>query len=109
MLRSPLPFQGQYVHGLRQPSGDQSPTTRALLIRERRQREFDRGARIEGLRVNRVRTEQADTRVEDIQALGDLWRDDLDADAVGEENFNEPTLSGAVRRLQTISGNRRAQ
>lgn len=104
MLRSPLPFQGTYVHGTRQPSGDQSPTTRALLIRERRQREFDRGARVEELRVNRVRTDQT---LEDMPAIKDFWRDDLDADGVGEENFDESFYSADARRLRTISGNRR--
>lgn len=104
MLRSPIPFHSQYVHGTRQSSGDQSPTTRALLIRQRRQREFNRGAHVEELRINRVRADQSS---EDMQTLMDFWRDDLDADGVGEENFDEAMVGGDVRRLRTISGNRR--
>lgn len=108
MIRSPMPSQGRYIHGTRQPSGDQSPTTRALVIRQRRQREFDRGARVEELRVSRVRTEQTEPRREDMQISKDFWRDDLDADGVGEENFEDLVPAADVQRLRTISGNRRA-
>lgn len=103
MIRSPAP-----LYSNRHPSGDQSPTARAQLMRERRQREFVRGAQIEGLRVRRAQ----DTSHDDPQtavAMQNFWRDDLDADGVGEEN-NDPllTLELAFRRLRTVSGNRRA-
>ena len=105
MIWSPL-LPRQHIHGGRQPSGDQSPTARATQIRERRQREYIRGARIEGLRITRTR--EGGPLAGDGNTAHDFWREDLTADAVGEENFEDATLMGAVRRLRAVSGNRRA-
>ncbi|KAK5088901.1 hypothetical protein LTR05_003124 [Lithohypha guttulata] len=106
MIRSPAFFQGQYLHGPRQPSGDQSPAARAQSIRERRQREFSRGARVERLRVTRMSNGMPLPGIDQTNNFDNIWRDDLDADGVGEENFEDLTLAQAFRRLRVLSGNR---
>lgn len=101
MMRSPIQLPGG-----RHPSGDQSPAVRAQLIRERRQREFVRAARVEGLRVRRIQEQGQDDA--EIVAMTNFWRDDLDADGVGEENDPSIGMEVAFQRLRTVSGNRRA-
>lgn len=105
--------------------GEQSPTVRAISLRERRNRELQRSVRAEGVRLQRLRmrdeamftqrtldtNQQADgvgigegPRAELLQ---DIWRDDLDADRVGEENF-EPELDVTRPRvMRVVSGNAR--
>lgn len=108
MVRTPV-TGGRYGHNPRQPSGDLSPTTRALLMRERRQREFMRSARVEGLRIGRTRgiedggTEGRNT----INQTINLWREDLDADSVGDENFEDGSATPDLRGIRAMSGNRR--
>lgn len=99
-------------HGLRdnrQASGEPSPTAQATMIRERRQREFRRGLRIEGLRIDRSRTDTRNTGAatgSDVDLLN-IWRDDLDADSVGEENFEDGVTGAMLRGMRAVSGNRR--
>ncbi|KAK5102203.1 hypothetical protein LTR70_004505 [Exophiala xenobiotica] len=108
MVRTPA-TGGRYGHNPRQPSGDLSPTTRALLMRERRQREFMRSARVEGLRIGRTRggrdggTEGRNT----VNQTINLWREDLDADSVGDENFEDGFATPDLRGIRAMSGNRR--
>lgn len=108
MFRSPLPPHGSNLRQTRQAPSDLSPTAGAILMRERRQREFIRGARIEGLMLDRIRNTGTMARATTGDELDNVWRDNLDADAVGEENFEDPTLLTSFRRLRTVSGNRRA-
>ena len=109
MIRIPIAGSRQ-SHNLRHPSGDLSPTARALLIRERRQREFTRSARIEGLRIGRTRdrgvTRESEAPASTINDIN-LWREDLDADRVGEENFEDEIAMPLFRGIRAISGNRR--
>lgn len=108
VIRSPLLPRSRHSRESRQASDEQSPTRRAILMRERRQREFVRGARVEGLIINRVRNDGPMAQTAWAEEVNNFWRDNLDADAVGEENFEDPVLIDAFRRLRTISGNRRA-
>ncbi|KAK5940134.1 hypothetical protein PMZ80_007553 [Knufia obscura] len=109
MIRTPM-TGSRHGHNPRQPSGDMSPTARALLIRERRQREFARSAHIEGLRIGRMR-DGANNREEEAAANAvdeaNLWREDLDADSVGDENSEDATTMPTFRGIRAISGNRR--
>lgn len=108
MVRSSAARHG--INTVRQASGELSPTAQAIMIRERRQREFRRGLHVEGLRIDRS---QANTRQPragpstDVDPFN-IWRDDLDADGVGEENFEEVALEPMLRRMRVFSGNRRA-
>ncbi|KEF52288.1 uncharacterized protein A1O9_11528 [Exophiala aquamarina CBS 119918] len=99
--------------------GEQSPVLRAINMRERRSRELWRSMRVEGARMrrNRLRGEglfdeptPGNARVRRRQrGLEEPWRDDLNADRVGEENF-EAEFSirhGGVMRV--VSGNARGQ
>ena len=91
--------------------GEQSPTIRAIGIRERRAREIRRGVRVEAMRADREgaeenardRTEERDTdlvqHVRDRRRQG--WRSGLDADRVGEENFG-----GGVETAEGFLGGR---
>jgi len=102
----------------RQVSGGQSPTIRAMLIRERRHREFVRSARAESLRISRARggadgglnvddDGQRNGRPRD-ELDDNFWRADLNADAVGEENFDDGTSAADFQaRMRVMSGNRR--
>lgn len=95
------------VRNNRQVSGELSPTAQASMIRERRQRESRRGLRIEGLRIDRSRTFAGRAGGgNDIDPL-DVWRDDLDADSIGEENFEDTTTGQMLRGMRAVSGNRR--
>lgn len=107
MIRSSAARQG--TNSNRQASGELSPTAQAHMLRERRQREFARGLRVEGLRIDRSRT---DTRRSGTGSGNDVdpfsvWRDDLDADGVGEENFEEASAGPMLRGMRVVSGNRR--
>ncbi|KAI1629351.1 hypothetical protein EDD37DRAFT_661313 [Exophiala viscosa] len=105
--------------------GEQSPTVRAINLRERRNRELQRSVRAEGVRLQRLRmrdealftqgTAAANPPARGIgtgegapgEMLQDIWRDDLDADRVGEENF-EPELDVTrPRTMRVVSGNAR--
>ena len=105
--------------------GEQSPTVRAISLRERRNRELQRGARAEGVRLQRLRIRDEAMFAQDTatanppargmgigegargETLQDIWRDDLDADRVGEENF-EPELDVTRRgTMRVVSGNAR--
>lgn len=97
--------------GVRSYSGDQSPTTRAMIVRGRRQREFDRSTRIERLRIARMRQHDRihATSPDDGREPGyvnvdydDPWRDDLDADRVGEENFDDGHARPSLVRATNI-------
>lgn len=107
MVRSSAARQGLRTN--RQVSGELSPTAQASMIRERRQREFRRGLRVEGLRIDRTRTDTRDITTgsrNDVDPFN-IWRDDLDADGVGEENFEDATTGSMLRRMRAVSGNRR--
>ena len=103
-------------------SGEQSPIARAMTLRERRARELTRSVRAEGVRLNRLRM-----RDEAMFALGtfqpgtatnggmregalpqmpdEVWRDDLDADRVGDENFEADPELGGRPVMRAVSGN----
>ncbi|KAJ9610852.1 hypothetical protein H2200_005629 [Cladophialophora chaetospira] len=111
-------------HAWERESGEQSPTARAITLRERRNRELARSARAEGVRLDRLRMrdEAMFTRRAFQTAIAanggalaeamppvtnDMWREDLDADRVGEENFEvDPGVNGR-RIMRTVSGNAR--
>ncbi|KAJ9655881.1 hypothetical protein H2198_005322 [Neophaeococcomyces mojaviensis] len=109
---------GAHRHTIRHVYGEQSPTARAMLIRERRQREFMRSARLESLRVDRARdgvnnglvvnnNEQRNGRGRD-NVGNNLWREGLDADAIGEENFDDGAFAAEFQAgMRVFSGNRR--
>jgi len=108
MVRTPL-TSAPYGHARRLPSGDMSPTTRALLIRERRQREFMRSARLEGLRIRRTRNEgpRGTNGSHGPEQFSNLWREDLGQDSVGDENFEDISAMPDLGVIRVISGNRR--
>ena len=68
--------------------GEQSPTVRAVDIRERRARELRRGTRLQAWRWARIGGDPGSTWGMD-GPRADTWRDELDLDRVGEENFGE--------------------
>ena len=99
--------------------GEQSPTARAMGMRERRERELMRSVRAEGMRLERLRQQDReriarglDGNDDDSDGPGpaivrDAWRDDLEGDRVGEENWeSEAELHGWVDRpIRVVSGN----
>lgn len=110
--------------------GEQSPTRRAMGMRERRARELLRGARAEGVRLERQRRQDREmmTRVDRTGeqrgretagrvGLGpaiftEQWEDQLEGDRVGDENW-EGELDGAAtdpgrRGIRVVSGNANA-
>jgi len=108
MVRTPV-TAGRHDRDPRQPSGVLSPTTQALLIRERRQREFMRSARVEALQIGRTRgNRDGDTEAHNtINQAINLWREDLDADMVGDENFENGSATLDLGGVRATSGNRR--
>ncbi|KAK4915862.1 hypothetical protein LTR66_017058, partial [Elasticomyces elasticus] len=101
---------------VRKVSGEVSPTRQAHDTRERHRREMMRS-----VHVSRTRRREDDTAHEDPPPHGDLrlnigynpgreiWRDELNADGVGDENFEEVRLVNMpIRSLRSISGNRYA-
>ncbi|KIW18479.1 hypothetical protein PV08_02767 [Exophiala spinifera] len=105
---------------------EQSPTARAISLRERRNRELLRGVRAEGVRLQRLRMrdEAMFTRRADAanppegdgtderfraaaETFQDAWRDDLDADRVGEENFESEASESHNGGMRVVSGNAR--
>ncbi|EXJ86635.1 hypothetical protein A1O3_03588, partial [Capronia epimyces CBS 606.96] len=109
-------------------AGEPSPTVRAISLRERRNRELQRSVRVDGMRLRRMmmRDEtlftqraveaphpggdvgRARNRPGLFQAmLDDLWRDDLDADRVGEENFEGDAEVNRRGTMRVVSGNAR--
>ena len=101
-------------------SGEQSPVARAFDLRERRNRELMRSVRAEGVRLNRLRVrDEAMFTQRSLQANGnvqvealpqmpdDVWRDDLDVDRVGEENFEADPDASQRRVMRAVSGNAR--
>lgn len=91
---------------------DLSPTAHAIQIRERRRREYERSTRLNQQSTRPRRTRDGSILVEpafDIVRDGDLWRDELEADSVGEENFEDYDSHGSTgRHMRAVSGNRRA-
>ena len=100
-----------------------SPMNHAMGARERRARELMRGARIEGVRLQRLRMQHRE-RVErgfdgnDEAREGpgpavdeQMWRDELEGDRVGDENWDAE--EGAMERgregIRVVSGNTRAR
>lgn len=108
-------------------AGEQTPTARAISLRERRNRELQRSVRAEGIRLQRLRLRdeamftQRQTTTNDIGGDGgndeaarataevfqDAWRDDHDADRVGEENFEMEVGPSRPRPMRVVSGNAR--
>lgn len=68
------------------PINQGSPTNRAAEIRHRRTREFLRSGQVEALRSARILADAEHGILQDNDE-DTLWRDELDADRVGEENF----------------------
>ncbi|KAJ9640664.1 uncharacterized protein PV06_02398 [Exophiala oligosperma] len=106
--------------------GEQSPTARAISLRERRNRELQRSVRAEGIRLQRLRLRDEAMFTQGTfaagppdgdgtgerpqamaEALQDAWRDDLDADRVGDENFEVELLLLQPRGMRIVSGNAR--
>ncbi|EXJ87952.1 hypothetical protein A1O1_04879 [Capronia coronata CBS 617.96] len=111
--------------------GEQSPTVRAIGLRERRNRELRRSVRAEGMRLRRMITrEEALFTQHGIEAqqtgagggditparnparvfqamMDDMWRDDLEADRVGEENFEGDADINRRGVMRVVSGNAR--
>lgn len=109
--------------------GEQSPTVRAISLRERRQRELRRSVRAESVRLQRLQLrdealltqraiaahhasaegrEEESSRAELLQQMvEDAWRDELDADRVGEENFVTDVDTSQRRMMRVVSGNAR--
>ncbi|EXJ67772.1 uncharacterized protein A1O5_09118 [Cladophialophora psammophila CBS 110553] len=107
--------------GWDQEAAQQSPTARAISLRDRRNRELMRSVRAAGVRLQRLRirdesrfTQQAlqgddaangRTRAETFPLTSDdMWRDELEADRVGEENFE---AGNEARVMRVVSGNAR--
>ena len=111
-------------------AGEQSPTRRAIGMRERRARELLRSARAEGLRLGRLRRQDRERMARGIDAeewmarhteggrngpgpavLGELWEDQLEGDRVGDENWEgELEMLGdrGQGRIRVTSGNANA-
>jgi hypothetical protein len=121
--------------------GEQSPTVRAIGLRERRNRELARSVRAEQARLRSLRARDealftrralvaATAQQRSVGAVGaaddndrhlqdrleamrqmqeDVWRDDLDADRVGEENFETGVDVNRRRTVRVVSGNARFQ
>ena len=121
-----LPIRLQSTTARLEP-GEQSPTTRAMAMRGRRQRELARGARAEADRLERLRLRDRDriaTGFDSNDEEGDgpgpalrtrtAWRDELEGDRVGEENWEGEVdlLAGTDvggRGIRVLSGNARWQ
>ncbi|KAK5193305.1 hypothetical protein LTR92_006674 [Exophiala xenobiotica] len=108
--------------------GEQSPTARAISLRERRNRELQRSVRAEGIRLQRLRLRdeamftQGHATTNHIggedggndegtrataEMFQDAWRHDHDADRVGEENFEMEVGPTRPRAMRVVSGNAR--
>ena len=99
-------------------AGSQTPTARAIFMRERRARELRRGIQVETARLDRLRL--SDTS-EDRENAGPAdasdtdvavdWRNDLEADRVGDENWEIAPMTHdgfeQLGRIRTLSGNAR--
>lgn len=100
-------------------AGEQSPVLRAINMRERRSRELWRSMRVEGARMRRNR--MRDEALLDEPTLGNArarrrqreldepWRDELDADRVGEENFETEFSIRQGGIMRVVSGNARGE
>ncbi|OAP59406.1 hypothetical protein AYL99_06704 [Fonsecaea erecta] len=105
-------------------TAQQSPTARAINMRERRNRELTRSVQAEGVRLQRLRIRdesrfmqralEADAaatggnRAEMLSpATDDIWRDELEADRVGDENFETGNNGGDRGVMRAVSGNAR--
>lgn len=119
---------GSVSTAMREPSdaggalGQESPTLHAITMRERRSRQLWRSMRVEGARMrrNRLRDQElldettpgsARARRRQRQLEEEPWRDELDADRVGEENFetNFTITPGGVMRVVSGNANRRGE
>ena len=99
--------------------GEQSPTLRAINMRERRSRELWRRMRAESARMRRNRLREDalfdETTPGNARArrrhreLGEPWRDELDADRVGEENFETDFSIRQGGAMRVVSGNARGE
>lgn len=87
-------------------AGEQSPTVRAMGMRERRVREARRSARVtDGSRTGRNRAHTSPTGGVHDQfghVFDMVWRQELDADRVGDENFENEDLRGQGRGREDI-------
>lgn len=107
MARSPIRRFTPSVVDYRNVSGEISPVRYAHLIRERRQREFLRSNHIEGQRL--ANNPGFDGQIDFAtmrRRLSQLWRDKIEADGVGDENF-EDAVDGPQAEIRQFSGNRR--
>ena len=94
--------------------GEESPSRRAHTLRERRGRELRRSAMMEEAMWERFRIMDVD----DVSGrmhwdgpgpgLTNSWRDDFDADRVGEENFDEEGFMRTPRLEPRVQGSARA-
>jgi hypothetical protein len=86
--------------------GTQTPTVRAIHLRQRRTRELARGLRAEGARIAR------DDSGPEEQELRHAWRDELEVDRAGDENWDLDTEdddeASAIEMIRVLSGNARA-
>lgn len=97
-------------------AGARSPTARAMDTRERRARELRRGirvqtARLDGLRLNddTEDTPRAGPRQSSGSNADDAWRNNLEGDRVGDENWEIETVvrDGFENGIRIVSGNAR--
>ena len=112
--------------------GEQSPTARAMGVRERRARELLRGVRAEGIRLERLRRQDRERfnrgvegnnereRAERARAVDgpgpavftEPWVDELEGDRVGDENWEAELEGLGVWRpragIRVASGNANA-
>ncbi|KIW23880.1 hypothetical protein, variant [Cladophialophora immunda] len=110
--------------GWDQGASQQSPTARAINLRERRNRELTRSVQAEGVRLHRLRMRDESRFTQhaleaDVAATGrnrteafsptsdDLWRDELEADRVGDENFETGHDRSHRTIMRAVSGNAR--
>lgn len=101
------PFRGRTRDGSGQDNepGTQTPTARAITMRERRAREMLRSLHTETARLERLRLHNAGDASHDEEVPG--WRDGFEGDRVGEENWEIETRadSSLERGMRVISGN----
>lgn len=126
MFHSPTRHIRSHEHG--SEDGVQSPTARAITNQGRRARELERTVRVEADRMQRLRVTDRDLmgqerslRLADGSDVGHDedsgmtpatdaldWRDELEGDRVGTENWvDEAEVSGVARGPRVVSGNAR--
>jgi hypothetical protein len=94
--------------------GEESPSRRARTIRERRERELRRSMIMEEEIWERLRELDGDTVGGRVHwdgpgpGLMNSWRDDFDADRLGDENFDEEDFMRTPRLEPLVQGSVRA-